>query len=608
LVMQDIRRVLQVAARRLLVVRLFDSWAWTITFALGAMILLIVVDRSLALGLGEMSWRGMPMMAWAGIGSLGLALIAGAAWALITRPREAGVAHIVDERAGLRESLSTALCVERESDPWSKAVVESASDKARRVVVRDAIPIEGPSTWRIPTTAIVVLLLTFFLMPQFDLLGNRAEAQAAADARQEIEAAVQDARDTEAQIREIMQRTGLGEEENVPDAELDAELKKPTTPEEIRKQAIRKLTDLNEKLSKQMQSDEAKSLEAVKDLMRRMTTPGQGELSEFARQLSRGNFDKARQELESLNQKLQNGELSEEQKEQVQKQMENLAEQMQNLSEQQSAMQQALQQAGITPEQAKQLASNPQAMQQALQQNENLSDAQKQQLQQMANAMQQAASQCQGMSQAMSQMAQSMSQQGSQGQQGSQQAMDAMSGQLSTMEQMQAEMQAMSDAMGQCQSQMAALGECSGSSPGSGWAASTPGKTGQFSEGSSMAQGSGSGGPGKGNGAGPDAETADFFYKGEKANVQNQGGAVIASRYVFEEQVKGEARAEFGAAIEQAAEQAAEEIANMNVDPQFRSAVKHYYGRLGERVKAEQAKTQPAKESTSGGETSGGED
>ena len=87
-----------------------------------------------------------------------------------------------------------------------------------------------------------------------------------------------------------------------------------------------------------------------------------------------------------------------------------------------------------------------------------------------------------------------------------------------------------------------------------------------------------------------------------------RSGAVIASRYVFEEQVKGEARAEFGAAIEQAAEQAAEEIANMNVDPQFRSAVKHYYGRLGERVKAEQAKTQPAKETSSGGETSGGED
>ncbi len=599
--MQDIRRVLQRAGRRLLVVRLFESWAWTITFAIAAVVLVIVVDRALALGLGESSWRSMPTMAWVGIGSLVLALGAGAVWSLLTRLREAGVARVVDERAGLRESLSTALCVERESDPWSRAVVESASDKAKRVVVRDAIPIDGPRAWRVPTGAIVVLILTFFLMPPLDLRGKRADAQAAAEARQEIEAAVQDARDTEVQIREIMLRTGLGEDENVSDAELDADLTKPKTPEDIRKQAIRKLTDLNEKLGKQMQSDEAKSLEAVKDLMRRLTTPGQGELSEFARQLSRGNFDKARQELESLNQKLQNGELSEEQKEKLTEQMKNLAEQMQNLSEQQGALEQALQQAGVSPEQAKQLASNPQAMQQALENNPNLNDAQKQQLQQMANAMQQAASQSQGMSQAMSQMASSMSQQSGEG---GQEAMDAMSGQLSAMEQMQAEMQGISDAMGQCQSQMAALGECNGGS-GSGWAqgANKPGMTGKFSEGSSMSMGSGSGGPGKGNGAGPDGESADFFFKGEKANVQNQGGAVIASRYVFEEQVKGEARAEFSAAIELAAEQAAEEIANMNVDPQFRSAVKHYYGRLGERVKAERATTQPAKEDSTESET-----
>ncbi len=606
--MQDIRRVLRLAGRRLLVVRLFDSWAWTITFAIAAVVLVIVVDRALALGIGESSWRSMPTMAWVGIGSLVLALGAGAVWSLLTRLREAGVARVVDERAGLRESLSTALCVECESDPWSRAVVESASDKAKRVVVRDAIPIEGPRAWRVPTGAIVVLILTFFLMPPLDLRGKRADARAAAEARQEIEAAVQDARDTEAQIREIMQRTGLGEDEDAPDAELDADLTKPKTPEDIRKQAIRKLTDLNEKLSKQMQSDEAKSLEAVKDLMRRLTTPGQGELSEFARQLSRGNFDKARQELEALNQKLQNGELSEAQKEKLTEQMKNLAEQMQNLSEQQGALEQALQQAGISPEQAKQLASNPQAMQQALEKNQNLSDAQKQQLQQMANAMQQAASQCQGMSQAMSQMASSMSQQSGQG---GQEAMDAMSSQLSAMEMMQAEMQAVSDAMSQCQSQMAALGECNGGSGSNSWAQGTnkPGMTGEFSQGSSMAMGSGSGGPGKGNGAGPDAESADFFFKREKANVQNQGGAVIASRYVFEEQVKGEARAEFSAAIEMAAEQAAEEIANMNVDPQFRGMVKHYYGRLGEQVKAERATTPPAKEDSTESETaSDGED
>ncbi|VAX39926.1 hypothetical protein MNBD_PLANCTO03-2057, partial [hydrothermal vent metagenome] len=130
-----------------------------------------------------------------------------------------------------------------------------------------------------------------------------------------------------------------------------------------------------------------------------------------------------------------------------------------------------------------------------------------------------------------------------------------------------------------------------------GWGqGSGSGMTGQWKPGSSMSQGSGSGGPGQGTGGGPDAQAADFMFKTEKANVQNTGGPIIGSRFVFGEQIKGEASAAFGAAIEVAAEQANEEIVNMNVDPQFRDAVKHYYGRLGERVKAEQAKTPAGQE------------
>ena len=124
-------------------------------------------------------------------------------------------------------------------------------------------------------------------------------------------------------------------------------------------------------------------------------------------------------------------------------------------------------------------------------------------------------------------------------------------------------------------------GQCSGQGPG---------MTGQWQSGSSMSQGSGSGGPGRGNGEGPDSQATDFMLQREQAKVDNKGGAIIGSTYVFGEQIKGEAAAEFGAAIEVAGEQANEEILNMNVDPQFRAAVKHYYGRLEERVKAEQAK------------------
>jgi hypothetical protein len=591
--MHEIRRVLQAAARRLLLIRLLESCMWTATLAIGLLVGLIVADRALSLGLGQTAWRGLPFLAWAGLLALALASFGGGVWAVLTRPREAAVARVVDGRAGLRESLSTALCVEREGDAWSRAVVESAAERARRVVVRDALPIGAPPSWRFPTAGLVVLMLTFFLMPQLDLLGRRAEARAAAEAREEVQAAMQEAKSAEAQIREIMQRTGLSDEDEAADSELEADLTRPEKPDEIRKEALRKLTNLNERLAERLASEEAKALESVRDAMRRLTTPGQGELTEFARQLARGNFDKAREQLETLKSKLAQGELSEAQREQLARQAENLAKQLEQLAAKQGDLQQALRQAGVSAEQAKQLAANPQALSQALQNNPDLSDQQKQRLQQMAQAAQQAAGQCQSMSQAMSDLASAMAS----GQQGGEQAMDAMSGQLSGLEQVQAEMAGLTDAMSAAQNKMNELGQCLGAE---GWGqCEGGGGLGQWSAGSSMGQGEGSGGPGQGKGDGPEAAPADFFFTPEKASVQTQQGAIIGSRYVFDEQIKGEARAEFGAAIERAAEQAAEEMANMNVDPQFRAAVKHYYGRLAERVKAEHADTPPA-----GGESS----
>jgi methyl-accepting chemotaxis protein len=588
--MQDIRRVLHAAARRLLVVSMLERVVWTLTLAFAGLAVFIMVDRVLGYGLTKGVTGGvLALLTKVGLGAVGAAVAAGVLWALLARKREAAVARIVDERAGLRESLSTALCVEREQDPWSRAVVESAQEKARRVVVRDAIPIEGPGSWPMPTAAAALLVLTFFLMPTLDLRGKQAEARAAEQARQEMQIAEQDAREAEQQIREIMQKTGLSLDDELPDAELEADIARPKAAEDLRKDAIRRLTKANEALGKKLAGEEAKTLEGLKDMMRRLTTPGQGELGELARELSRGNFSKARQELEKLAEKLDSGEMSAEQKEQVAKQMQNLGEQLQQLAEQKDALEQALQQAGVSPEQAKQMASSAQAMQEALQQNQSMSEEQKQQMQQMAQAMQQAASQCQGMGQAMSQMAASMSQGGQPGQQG----MDSMSSQLSAMEMMQSDMQSMSDAMSQCQSQMAKLGQCNGTQ---GWGqcqGDGPGNTGPWKPGSSMSQGSGSGGPGKGNGEGPDAQATDVMFEKQKANVQNQGGPIIGSRYVFGEQIKGEASAEFGAAIQVAADEADEEIQNMNVDPQYRELVKHYYGRLGERVKTEQAVTPP---------------
>ncbi len=577
--MQEIRRVLKAAAGRLMVVRLIDRVVWSVSAVVVLLILAVVADRALVLG-----WS------WERLGMWGLAagVVVGLVWTVLSRPDELTVARVVDERADLREALSTSLCVEKQDDAWSKAVVASAAEKAKSVVVKDAIPIEGPSHWKLPTALMVVLMVTVFLMPTLDLRGVRKRAQAQAEKQQEIAQALEQQNEADRMIREIMQKHDLNLKDEQIDPNLDDDLKKPESPEAIRKQAIKKLTNLTEALARKQESEQAKSLEALKDMMRQLRSPGEGELNEFSRQLSRGNFTKAQQELNNLARKLSEGKLNAAQQAVLKKQMATMARQLEKMAQNKSDVEQALKQAGMSAQQARKLAASPEALKKALEAMQNMSPEQKQKLIKMAKAMSQAGQQCQTMAQAMSQMAKGMGQQGMS--QEGMKAMDAMSGQLSQMEMLSQDLQGANQAMAQALNQMKKLGQCNGSQS---WCNSQcqggPGNK-PWQPGNSLSQGNGSGGKGgKGHGDGPESEEADFMFRHEKANVLTKGGPIIGSRYVYGEQIKGEAREAFAAAVEAASEQAAEDITTMNVDPQYRQAVKHYFGRLDERVKAQKA-------------------
>jgi hypothetical protein len=95
-----------------------------------------------------------------------------------------------------------------------------------------------------------------------------------------------------------------------------------------------------------------------------------------------------------------------------------------------------------------------------------------------------------------------------------------------------------------------------------------------------MSQGGGSGGPGRGNGPSIAAQQEDYILRKEKANVTNQGGPIIGSTVVYGAQVRGEASARFGEAVDASAAVAAEAIETMRVPREYHDAVRHYFGRL----------------------------
>ena len=130
--MDDIRSIIQRAARRLFLIDLLRTLVFAGFIVLCAL-LAIRITQKLVPTL-QIDWM---LAALIGLGAtLGLALIV----SLVRRPDEDSVARTIDERAGLRESISTALCVDENKDNWSRAIVSDASQRARRVVVSGGFP------------------------------------------------------------------------------------------------------------------------------------------------------------------------------------------------------------------------------------------------------------------------------------------------------------------------------------------------------------------------------------------------------------------------------------------------------------------------------------
>ncbi|MCA9277001.1 MAG: hypothetical protein KDA29_13340, partial [Phycisphaerales bacterium] len=160
--MDDIRSVIQRAARRLFVIDLLGTIVLSAFAVLCALVLMRIAQKLFPTF--EVDWT---LAALIGVGAtMAIALIA----SLIRRPDENQVARTIDERAGLRESISTALCVDHNQDNWSKAIVTDASDRARRVIIRDTLPIEAPKRSYLPIIASIALLAVWWV-PGTDLMG-----------------------------------------------------------------------------------------------------------------------------------------------------------------------------------------------------------------------------------------------------------------------------------------------------------------------------------------------------------------------------------------------------------------------------------------------------
>ncbi len=554
-----------------------------------AWLAIILVEKAFVLGIPL--WPSAAAVAAAG---LIVALVGG----YQARIDGLAAAVVLDQAAGLKERVSTALTCRQSSDPFAQATVRDAEKTAGGVHVPSHVRYRAPALWPWSLTTVVVALIFFRFMPQLDLLAGGPpeddEALAAAiEERQSIEVALQ------AQMRKVKQRL----QDKPALAALQEEIEKlefpnePTrTPEDVRREAVKKIEKVSDELKKRVEASDLQSLDQLKRELAKLETPqGDDPGSKLTEALASGDMEAAKKAMGNLKKMLEeaakSGDAAAKQKlAAMQQKLDDLAKQLAKLGDQSKLLKDLQNKAGLSEEQARKLLEelakkDPQKLAEELQKRLADSGLTQKQLQEMAKKIaqnQKVAQQLKSMAQAMAQAAQACQQcQGAPGDAGiaaMQSATQGAVGQLSDLEmaeQMMAELEA----------QLAELddlkaGVCEGMS-GQCLGPLDPNKIGPQ-------------GPNRGRGYGSRTgkQRGAHGLKASKAKTRTQGGQIIGQMLIDGPQVKGEATAEVTEAVNSALRDAEDAVEREEIPRQYQRVVQAYFERLAG-LMSSQAEAEP---------------
>ncbi|MFH1719461.1 MAG: hypothetical protein ABIF19_19080, partial [Planctomycetota bacterium] len=342
-------------------------------------------------------------------------------------------------------------------------------------------------------------------------------------------------------------------------AKLD-QAPKDARPEDVKRQAIRQLGDLSDKIQKMQSSTQMESLNLMQKMLRQLRGSADPFSQELRLALAKGNFGEASNLLNQLQKDLAEGKLSPEQQKALAGKLQELAKQLQELAQKNAELEKELEKQGLSKDLAK---LDPQQLREALQK-QGLSAEKIDELLQKAAACRSAAGRCAGLGRAMAACGA-----GAGGLSGDELA--AVMGQLDGLESLQRQLMLTQATLDQIGNAIACLGEgmCEGI-----------GGQGPFSEGTSNRYGSGTGGPGIGYGPRDSDDAGDTSTRKIRTENKPGEGPVIASWYFKGSQVKGESHRDFSEVVQAAREGAAEAISENEIPRKYEESIKKYFGQL----------------------------
>jgi hypothetical protein len=270
---------------------------------------------------------------------------------LLNQPSRMQVSVLLDGRLRLHERFSTTLALAGSEDPFAFAARVEARETARHINPEGHFPIRPSKCWvYVVTTWLIAGMLVLF-MPQKDLLGYFKKKQQQEKQAEQIELAKSDVKQTTNVVKSALSRLGSPDlSDDI--AKLDR-MPKSAKPEDIKREAIRKLGNLSDKIKEMQNNVQFDSVNLMQQMFKQLPGSADSFSQELRLALAQGNFDRASNMLKQMQQQLNEGELSDDQRKALSRQLQELAKQLQELAAKNEQLEKELERQGLDKRLAK---------------------------------------------------------------------------------------------------------------------------------------------------------------------------------------------------------------------------------------------------------------
>jgi hypothetical protein len=277
---------------------------------------------------------------------------------LLSQPSRMQVSLLLDDRLKLHERFSTTLALAGSQDPFAHAARAEAYETARHVSPQSHFPIRPSKHWTYAATTWLIAVALLLFMPQKDLLGFFKKQQQKEEQAKKIELAKSDIKDTTGTVKSALKQLGNPELDDAL-AGLD-QIPKDAKPQDLKRQAIRKLGDLSDKIKNMQTGMQIDSVNLMQQMLKQLRGSPDAFSQKLRLALAQGNFSQSSNLLKQMQKELVEGELSDQQRKDLSKQLQELARQLQELAAKNEQLEKELEKSGLDKRLAK-LSETPKA-------------------------------------------------------------------------------------------------------------------------------------------------------------------------------------------------------------------------------------------------------